>query len=423
MIEPPNLSIVDENISRFAQLSIVTLARMHNIGTMAPIYKSRRTTANGARGRGRAFQGVIFGAALATIAAASVIAGSPAKAQNAYCDTLRTQIASAGNNPGAVRYRAAAAKQTNEINRTAAYAHSIGCDRRQFLFFGDPPPRQCGQINAKIYQMQANLASLERGSGEGQRQALLARYDAQCRNRRMVAARPGNFFEELFGIRPFDEGGSPQGMPIDPPEPVEEGLGRGLGGSMAICVRACDGGFFPVSYSARSSNLDDLAELCKALCPNAEVTLYTRAPSRDIETAVSIDGEPYTDHPNALRFQKTFDPSCACKAPDKSWVETLAEAERIIAERHSDDVVVTAEKAEQLSRPLAQSARSPAKKSASTPKDAPPAPGDAPAPADSNDKAKAEDGAKSASETHETTREVVGPDGVKRRMRIVAPSL
>ena len=78
-----------------------------------------------------------------------------------------------------------------------------------------------------------------------------------------------------------------------------------LGGALAICVRQCDGGFFPVSYSARRANLEELDTLCKALCPNAEVALYTKSLWGELDSAVSMSGESYGDHPNALKFQKT----------------------------------------------------------------------------------------------------------------------
>lgn len=324
---------------------------------------------------------------------------SPAQAQNAYCDNLRGQIAAAANDPAAARYRAAAAKQQNEINRTAAYGRSIGCDRQQFLFFGSPPPPQCGAINAKLAQMQANLASLQNSAGGGQqRQALIARYDAQCRQR--VAARPHNIFEELFGV-PQEE--DTRDLPMGP-RPEDE-VGHGLGGSMAICVRACDGGFFPVSYSARRANLGELADLCRAQCPNAEVALYTRSPWRDVDTALSVDGQPYSDHPNALKFTKGFDPSCTCKPAGKSWAETLEEAERLLAEKHNGDVIVTPEKAEELSRPVAARPRKPSGQEPAL-ETAPPI-----------------DTAKAAEPSRETFREIVGPDGVKRRVRVVAPTL
>ncbi len=338
-----------------------------------------------------------FGA-LALCAAA--LLASPAMSQSAYCDNLRAQIAAAGNNAGAARYRAAAATQQREIDRTVAYGRSIGCDRQQFLFFGSAPPPQCGAINGRIAQMRANLASLQNSSGDGQRQALQARFDQQCRQMRVVP-RQRNIFEELFGA-PEEE---PQPAREFPAQDSDDNGGETVarGGSMAVCVRACDGGFFPVSYSARRANLADLQELCRAQCPNIEVTLYTRSPSRDIESAVSIDGEPYSDHPNALKFAKSYDPACSCRPAGRSWAEALAEAERLLAERNKGDLVVSEEKAEELSRPMAaRGAVSPSL----------PSPGP--------EAARPE---KRPAEVRETTREIVGADGVKKRVRVIAPTL
>jgi hypothetical protein len=45
-----------------------------------------------------------------------------------------------------------------------------------------------------------------------------------------------------------------------------------IGGSYHVCVRACDGGFFPVPYVG---DRDSLTEICQALCPNAETQLYS----------------------------------------------------------------------------------------------------------------------------------------------------
>lgn len=334
--------------------------------------------------------------------AAAALNSSPAMSQSAYCDNLRAQIAAIGNDAGSARYRAAAATQQKEIERTVAYGHSIGCDRQQFLFFGSPPPPQCGAINGRIAQMRANLASLQRSAGEGQRLALQARFDQQCRPAARVVSRQRNIFEELFGVQE-EEPQPPREIPSTQDYEDNGGGTVARGGPMAVCVRACDGGFFPLSYSARRANLADLAELCRAQCPNVEVTLYTSSPARGIESAVSIDGEPYSDHPNALKFTKSYDPSCSCRPAGRSWAETLAEAERLLAERNKGDQVVSAERAEELSRPIgARGAVSPNV----------PSPGP--------DAAQPE---KKPAEVHETTREIVGPDGVKKRVRVIAPTL
>ena len=88
----------------------------------------------------------------------------------------------------------------------------------------------------------------------------------------------------------------------------------------------------------------------------------------------------------------------------------------LIAERHAKDQVVTAEQAEQLSRALPPGvARGRKAKGAA----AAPEPTKTPEPA-AQAQPSAEDG---AAATPETYRDVIGPDGIKRRMRVVAPAL
>ncbi len=344
---------------------------------------------------------------------AALLAAPAARAESPRCTDLRAQIAKAGQEGMAARYRAAAAKQRVEYSRLAAKGRAMGCDRQQFLFFGDPPPPQCNPLNARLNALQGTIAAYDQaGSDDSQRQALMARYEVECRPQRRAPAEPdpGSFFEELFGVRPPDQATGLREEPIDPSqngptEEVEEGS-RSMGGPMAICVRSCDGGFFPITYTAKRSQIEDLDALCKAMCPGAEAKLYTQSQWKGLESAVSIDGEPYGDHPNAHKFETSYNPTCGCKPPGQSWTEALAEAERILAERNKKDQMVTAEQAEQLSRPL------------------PAVPGGrnalAPAPASIPEP---EARGSVTMGAPEVFREVVGPDGVKRRVRVVAPML
>ena len=335
------------------------------------------------------------------LAAAMTACASAAIAQTYECDRLRAQIASLSPtaSPQAARYAMAAEKQRQELDRTSAYARSIGCDNRQFLIFGSPPPPQCGDLEVRMQRMRANLASLQsqaRGSDSlAQRQALQARFDATCR--------PGanGLFESLFGS-------SREQIPIDdiaPPMPMEDTRPRG--GSMAVCVRTCYGGYFPVSYSARSSRYESLEELCQAQCPGAKTALYTMPPSGTIDQAVGTDGEPYTSMENAGKFRKTYNPSCSCKPANKSWVEALAQAEELLGRKAAGDVIVTPEKSEELSRP--KLARATPDRPA--PVDATPPGKDAPANAP---RYGLKDG-----DTHEKT----GPGGHTRRVRVIEPRL
>lgn len=274
----------------------------------------------------------------AVVAAVACIA--PAAAQPIDCNALRAQIAAtpAQSDPRAV---AAARRQRAELERTAAYAEQLGCNRRQFLFFGSAPPPQCGQIEARMANMRGNLDRLQNVAdrGSAQRNALIARYNQLCTRQ---AAPTGNFFEQLFG------GGDPSsGPPEDFPQPEETGPRRG---SKAVCVRTCDGYFFPISFNAFGQSTDRLADLCRAQCPNVDTEVFTYSPSRDITDAVSINGQPYTSLANALKYRRSVDHACTCRPPGKSWAETLAPAERLISSSRRD-VIVTPEKAEELSRP------------------------------------------------------------------------
>jgi hypothetical protein len=77
---------------------------------------------------------------------------------------------------------------------------------------------------------------------------------------------------------------------------------------LAVCVRLCDGFFFP---SATSSGGD---EACAAQCPDAPTARYTEPGGSDrIEDAVSTHGELYSALPVADRYQTTLDATCRCR--------------------------------------------------------------------------------------------------------------
>lgn len=274
------------------------------------------------------------------------------------CERLRRAITDSSRSEQSARYQAAAERQRTEINRTVAYAEQIGCNNRKFLFFGSDPPAQCGQIHARIGRMRANLDDLQAraGGGAGGRGELIARYNSQCANQ---PSQPAGILDALFGQ---PKPGSVEEQPLSPDDATLGGpdeksaapTGEARAGGKAVCVRSCDGAFFPVSYSATSSRLDSLAEMCRALCPNTEVTLYTYPVTGEIEQAVSINGARYMDSPTALRFRKVFDPSCSCRRRGQSWASALAPAEALLGKEDKSDIIVTPEKAAELSRPKAE---------------------------------------------------------------------
>jgi hypothetical protein len=329
--------------------------------------------------------------------------GGAAWAQSAECQQLRAALAAPVSiDPGAA---AGARRARAELDRAMAQAHAMGCDNQQFLFFGSPPPPQCGGLKARIEALKGQFdAYSARSSGDSpQRRALRARYDANCG----AAPRERNFFETLFGN--FGEERRPEdGVVADQlPEQPEGGGNGAIGGSQALCVRSCDGGFFPLNFSARSASTDDLQQMCQALCPNTPVQLFTRNPRSDISTALGADGTAYQDLPNALKYTKAFDPACACKPPNQSWVEALAHAEQVLDQMggaKASDTVVTEQQSRDMALPTPpKPGKATDRKLAPTPVSAPVAAPAAPSP-------------------EKKVIESAAPDGSPRQVRVVGPN-
>ncbi len=87
-----------------------------------------------------------------------------------------------------------------------------------------------------------------------------------------------------------------------------------VGGSFrTLCVRTCDGYYFPISYSTASSNFYRDQLICEQMCPNTEVKLFVhRSPGEESEDMATVDGQPYADMDYAFAYRKTYNPACSC---------------------------------------------------------------------------------------------------------------
>jgi hypothetical protein len=296
-------------------------------------------------------------AAAVLTAGTMLLAGmAGAEAQSPQCDRWRAELANlprGGGNPGAA---AQAGRVGAELSRTINSYRAMGCENQQFLFFGSPPPPQCGGVRARIGQLQAQFASLQsqaQGGGFGERRAQLqAAIDGNCRPgmyQTPEPPRPRGFFEALFGVpeqpqyvQPLD-----QRDPLLDPNPDEK-KGVRYGAGQAVCVKTCDGSFFPLATSPGGRESHD--EMCQALCPSAETRVFYMNGSGDISDASTRGGEGYLSLANANKFTRTFDPTCGCRKPGESWSAALREAEEML-ERRRGDMIVSEAKARELSQP------------------------------------------------------------------------
>jgi hypothetical protein len=297
---------------------------------------------------------------------------------NPMCPRLEAQLATidrggASGDPAKDeqirRYQDAATKQQAELDRVTSQAKRMGCDSSGFFSLFSGQSAQCGPVNNQIQQMRANLeqitTSLERLRGgfgadrdNQRRSVLLALAQNNCGPQYANAVRgPGNFLENLFGNNNNNPG---------PPPGAD--LGPQSGTFRTVCVRSCDGGYFPISFATVPARFPDDERTCKNLCPAAEATLFTyRNPGEDINQAVSINGQPYSSSPNAFRYRQEFNPSCSCKAAGQTWSDALKSIDDKAAAEQQGDIIVTEESAKKMSRPPPKAASAAATKKGAAP--------------------------------------------------------
>lgn len=78
-----------------------------------------------------------------------------------------------------------------------------------------------------------------------------------------------------------------------------------------VCVRLCDGFFFPAPLGMSASDAG-----CAAACPNAPTRLYSMRSDRIVDAVSARDGAPYMNLPVALRYTQAREQTCSCGAAD-----------------------------------------------------------------------------------------------------------
>jgi Protein of unknown function (DUF2865) len=144
-----------------------------------------------------------------------------------------------------------------------------------------------------------------------------------------------SFFEGLFGIGPPSAARRPRArdyrqMPparsVPRPEPASPPAAGGdvaVGTYRTMCVRLCDGYYWPVSFATSMDRFGRDADACSRSC-GASVALYYYAnPGGAPEDMVSLDGRSYKNLGTAFLYRATYDASCKCRA--HPWEEAAIE--------------------------------------------------------------------------------------------------
>jgi len=104
----------------------------------------------------------------------------------------------------------------------------------------------------------------------------------------------------------------------------DEDSGGGTGGARynalpfatyrTVCVRLCDGYYFPISFSTLPNHFQRDADACQSKCAAPAQLYYYQNPGGAVDQMVSATGnEQYTKLKTAFLYRKEFVQGCSCK--------------------------------------------------------------------------------------------------------------
>ena len=80
-----------------------------------------------------------------------------------------------------------------------------------------------------------------------------------------------------------------------------------------LCVRTCDGFYFPIGDNVGRERLHQDARTCSARCDGEAKLFYYPTNGGSVDTMVDMGGRPYAQMPNAFLYRKTLVQGCTCK--------------------------------------------------------------------------------------------------------------
>ncbi len=81
-----------------------------------------------------------------------------------------------------------------------------------------------------------------------------------------------------------------------------------------VCVRLCDGYYFPIIFSTLENHFSRDIEACQSKCAAPVDLYYHQNPGGSMDQAVSVtDRRPYTSLKSAFRYRKEYVSGCSCK--------------------------------------------------------------------------------------------------------------
>jgi len=97
-----------------------------------------------------------------------------------------------------------------------------------------------------------------------------------------------------------------------------------------VCVRLCDGFFWPLSFATGRDRLAHDARQCEKACPSRARLFLHRNPGENAEDMVDLDGRPYRKLSTAFLYRTHYVTDCTCRG--QPWEEEALARHRAYAE-------------------------------------------------------------------------------------------
>lgn len=241
------------------------------------------------------------------------------------CDKLRQRLDAVPETIGTTAeirsYSSAIARQNFEIRKTRQDMKRLGCSSGSVIVA--PETGECRVLSDALDRMELNKRALS-----SKRDGLQRSVGQQAARNRVLAALRSNGCgdtpaADLASARV--EGNLPPLGELRMPGEAGQFSGdesgwvpspRDRNGTLrTLCVRTCDGSFFPISSNATSLSFSRDAAVCRQMCPGTETELfYHSIMSQETAEMVSAQtGRPYRELPRAFAYRGSGkDSSCTC---------------------------------------------------------------------------------------------------------------
>jgi hypothetical protein len=118
-----------------------------------------------------------------------------------------------------------------------------------------------------------------------------------------------------------------------------------------VCVRLCDGAYYPVSFATTYDRLSADETACAASCGSAVRLYFYRNPGEGPGDMIDQTGRSYSNLSTAFQFRSRYDADCSCKA--HPWERESQDRHRLYSLEHEAALVPSA-RVQEINREIAE---------------------------------------------------------------------